>query len=176
MPYYSKGKCIYKKKSNKKVGCTKGPIKDYMAALHANVEESLNLSRTGSNLEFKNVRFPSKDAAVVTFHYISKKDSIDVSLIYKSGRDTEETSYSYGILKDLGDIHDKGIKFVNSQSKEFENFVNSKHIALSSQDIETAKQVGLEKIKSYFSTNPTLDEPFEESLEFESRFDALINA
>jgi hypothetical protein len=176
MPYYSKGKCIYKKKSNKKVGCTKGPVENYMAALHANVEESLNLSRVGSNLEFKNVRFPSKDAAVVTFHYISKKDSIDVTLVYKSGRNAEEATYSYGVLKDLGDIHDKGIRFVNSQSKEFENFVNLKRVALSSQDIETAKQVASEKIKSHFSANPTLDEPFEESLEFESRFDALINA
>ena len=49
MPYVvrkQKGKkCVYKKKKNgkpgKKVGCTDGPIKDYLAALHINANESL---------------------------------------------------------------------------------------------------------------------------------------
>jgi hypothetical protein len=39
MPYESKGKCVYKK-TGKKVGCTKGSVKKYLAALHANVKES----------------------------------------------------------------------------------------------------------------------------------------
>ena len=37
MPYKIKGNCIYKKDTGKKVGCTKGSIKRYLAALHANV-------------------------------------------------------------------------------------------------------------------------------------------
>ena len=49
MPYVvrkQKGKrCVYKKKKNgkpgEKVGCTDGPIKDYLAALHINANESL---------------------------------------------------------------------------------------------------------------------------------------
>lgn len=45
MPYKSKGKCVYKKKRDgsrgKKVGCTKGPVKDYLAALYANTNEDL---------------------------------------------------------------------------------------------------------------------------------------
>lgn len=44
MPYTTKGKCVYKKKEDgsrgKKVGCTKGSVKKYLAALHANVSES----------------------------------------------------------------------------------------------------------------------------------------
>ena len=40
MPYKTrkvkgKGTCVYKKKGGKKVGCTKGSIKKYLAALHA---------------------------------------------------------------------------------------------------------------------------------------------
>lgn len=42
MPYKIKGKCIYKKDTNKKVGCTTGSVKKYMKALHANVKESLD--------------------------------------------------------------------------------------------------------------------------------------
>mgnify|MGYP001231268488 CR=1 FL=1 len=37
--------CVYKKGSNKKVGCTDGPIKDYLAALHANANESITRER-----------------------------------------------------------------------------------------------------------------------------------
>jgi hypothetical protein len=38
LPYSVKGKCVFKKDTGKKVGCTKGPIRKYMAALHANVD------------------------------------------------------------------------------------------------------------------------------------------
>jgi len=39
MPYTSRGKCVYKKDTGKKVGCTKGSVKKYLAALHANVHD-----------------------------------------------------------------------------------------------------------------------------------------
>jgi hypothetical protein len=38
MPYKTKGKCVYKKDTGKKVGCTKGSVKKYLAALHINAE------------------------------------------------------------------------------------------------------------------------------------------
>jgi len=38
MPYTIRGKCIYKKDTGEKVGCTKGSVKRYMAALHANIK------------------------------------------------------------------------------------------------------------------------------------------
>tara|TARA_Y100000593_G_scaffold61271_1_gene113487 strand:+ start:1955 stop:2143 length:189 start_codon:yes stop_codon:yes gene_type:complete len=47
MPYITSGKCVYKKKSDgsrgKKVGCTKGSVKDYLAALHMHADESIEL-------------------------------------------------------------------------------------------------------------------------------------
>lgn len=45
MPYKVKGKCVYKKDTGKKVGCTDGPIEDYLAALHANANESMSISK-----------------------------------------------------------------------------------------------------------------------------------
>ena len=42
MPYKVKGKCVYKKEDNSKVGCTKGSVDKYLASLHANVDESVN--------------------------------------------------------------------------------------------------------------------------------------
>ena len=48
MPYKSKDKCVYRADTGKKVGCTNGPVKKYLAALHANVpdakDESVNES------------------------------------------------------------------------------------------------------------------------------------
>ena len=38
MPYKTKGNCVYKKDTGAKVGCTKGDIDDYLAALHANAD------------------------------------------------------------------------------------------------------------------------------------------
>ena len=49
--YYSKGKCVYKKDDNKKVGCTDGSVKDYLAALHKNVPDATNESFTGEIIE-----------------------------------------------------------------------------------------------------------------------------
>jgi DNA-binding ferritin-like protein len=45
MPYTAKGKCVYKKDTGKKVGCTTGSVKKYLAALHANVDEGTGGSR-----------------------------------------------------------------------------------------------------------------------------------
>ena len=39
MPYTVKDKCVYKKDTGKRVGCTKGSVKKYLRALHANVED-----------------------------------------------------------------------------------------------------------------------------------------
>ena len=40
MPYKIVGKCIYNKDTGKKMGCTKGSVKKYLAALHANIPDS----------------------------------------------------------------------------------------------------------------------------------------
>jgi hypothetical protein len=46
MPYVARGKCVYKRDTGEKVGCTKGSVKKYMAALHANVSDARG-SKTG---------------------------------------------------------------------------------------------------------------------------------
>jgi len=50
MPYKTKGKCVYKKDTGKKVGCTDGSVKKYLAALHANANESLDYELTKEEL------------------------------------------------------------------------------------------------------------------------------
>jgi len=43
MPYEVKGNCVYKKDGGAKVGCTKGSVNDYLAALHANTNENTDM-------------------------------------------------------------------------------------------------------------------------------------
>jgi len=175
MPYYSKEKCVYKKDTGKKVGCTKGPVKKYLAALHANVKESLDSNKVGSNLEFKNVRFPSKSTAIVTYHYMSKKDNFNVALTYQIGRSLEDVEYVCTTIKDNNDIHGSVVKFEDPQSAEFAQFVKAKRIPLTSEDIEMAGQDGYEKIESSFSDVPKLNEPYEEKLAFFNLFKKVIS-
>jgi len=52
MPYKVKGRCIYKKDTGAKVGCTTGSVKKYLAALHANVHDE---SKTPSKITQKDV-------------------------------------------------------------------------------------------------------------------------
>lgn len=44
MPYKIKGNCIYRKDTGKKIGCTKGDVKKYLASLHANVKEENSMT------------------------------------------------------------------------------------------------------------------------------------
>ncbi len=46
MPYKVKGKCVYKKDDGSKVGCTKGSVDKYLAALYANTTESENITES----------------------------------------------------------------------------------------------------------------------------------
>ena len=51
MHYKVRGKCVYKKDTGKKVGCTDGSVKKYLAALHANANESIDPELTNEDLE-----------------------------------------------------------------------------------------------------------------------------
>ena len=98
MPYKIKGKCIYKKDTGKKVGCTKGSVKKYMKALHANVEESLDTSHAG-DLKFVGTKH-SKDKTKVRTEY-SCPDGKVLHLVFSA----EGGDFLYGhIMPD-------GIKF-----------------------------------------------------------------
>lgn len=55
MPYKIKGNCIYKKDDNSKVGCTKGDVNKYMAALHANVDENALIGGISDTLTVQDI-------------------------------------------------------------------------------------------------------------------------
>jgi hypothetical protein len=181
MPYKIYKKNGYKvckpggKKCFSKKGLSKETAKDQQKALYASKEmnESVVLNEeqnVSPYLEFKNIVFPSKGLAISTYHYKSKKDSIDLKLNYTLGKSFDDVDYSHAVIRDMNDVHSAGVKFEDPQSDELQQFVNSKHIKLSSDDIEMAGQDTLEKIHSYYTDPDETGESYEESLEFEKLF------
>lgn len=81
MPYKVKRKCIYKKDTGKKVGCTKGSVKKYLAALHANVDESSlneNLKYQDMfNKEYFLVRIPF----LSDYNFFERKNGIEAQRV-----------------------------------------------------------------------------------------------
>jgi hypothetical protein len=85
MPYKAKGKCVYKKKRDgslgKKVGCTDGPVKDYLAALYANTDENLEKTIKECVLEAVDPSYNQRQYATI----------VTVSIDRKLGGEREET-------------------------------------------------------------------------------------
>ena len=157
MPYYSKGKCIYKKN---------------MAAIQANVEESLNEPKVGTNLTFKSV-IPTADKTEVSVFYVVKSDpGTDLVLKFALGQTAEDSNYQYGVIYDKNDPRGRPQKFEDpaKASKLFSIY------HLTPNDVEMAGQDAYEKIASKIFTSQTLEEPYEESLEFEVLFAKVLNS
>ena len=81
-----KGKtCVYKKENDKKVGCTDGPVKDYLAALHIHANESIDKANKITKIELKEIilqeaeiykkeyeKFPTKPYATLEYKLADK--------------------------------------------------------------------------------------------------------
>lgn len=59
MPYVARGKCVFKKDGGAKVGCTKGNVKKYLAALHANANESEDIKLNEIRKSIRKILFES---------------------------------------------------------------------------------------------------------------------
>jgi GNAT superfamily N-acetyltransferase len=124
MPYTTKGKCVYKKDTGKKVGCTKGSVKDYLAALHANANESINENQI--KLKFTKPNFDNEWMEAV--RYPEFKEMGKESWIQLANNGTTKT---YSEIKDvLGNVD---LNFDNLEEPKKERFIH----ALSNKKVET---------------------------------------
>jgi hypothetical protein len=73
MPYKAKGKCVYKADTGKKVGCTKGPVKKYLAALHANVPDAKTENLTHNTNMNEAAKVPNEAATNKLVKFLAKK-------------------------------------------------------------------------------------------------------
>lgn len=107
MPYKAKGRCVYRADTGKKVGCTKGPVKKYLAALHANVPDAKNESKNNTTMN------PAALKNIVQ-HLANKAEYIQ----YDLGERTYDVEFST-IANIIEDSKDKKLKnFWNGLSEK----------------------------------------------------------
>lgn len=137
MPYTAVGKCVYKKnedgKRGEKVGCTKGAIKDYLAALYASdkneavkaakeIKESLqdNVDPTTAALgiddqlgSFFIVQKPTKDSTVENI--VAEGDLFTIANLFKRGLDFDNV---FGLYKTADKAQRIGEKLISEMRKQ----------------------------------------------------------
>lgn len=106
MPYKTKGKCVYKK-SGKKVGCTKGKVRNYLSALHANVKNE--------NMDNK---LKGGKADNLTAKKIAKKFDVDVKDVKK------QIEYGTCVECEHTDDKEKAKEIATDHISEFPDYYN----------------------------------------------------
>ena len=125
MPYFAKGQCVYKKDGGAKVGCTKGPVSKYLAALHANVKKE------GSVTEWES----DSDDNIVGFDSYLDND------VFKLARDTS----IWGIIVPKGTPLDQVNKFWKTKIGSFQPPAPSQSSQLKEIILQTIKEVLAER-------------------------------
>ena len=160
MPYTAVGKCVYKKtedgKRGEKVGCTKGAIKDYLAALYASekneavkaakeIKEALqdNVDPTTSALgiddqlgSFFIVQKPTKDSTVENI--VAEGDLFTIANMFKRGLDFDNV---FGLYKTAEKAQRMGERLINEMRKQMrENLkLGENKVAEIEEDIQMIK-------------------------------------
>ena len=147
----------------------------------SSMKDAISSKEVSYNLEAKSISFPSKNKAVATYHYKTKKDSVDVFLYYKTGKTFEDVDFSHVMIKDQNDVNPKS-NSVSSKpgedpfsSESIQTFLQNKHVNITPEDIEMAGEDALSKIEEYYSASAETGESYEESLEFIASADKILN-
>lgn len=169
---------VFKKGSSKsfsKKPITKAKAKAQQKALYASeTNESLNTKQVGSNLEFKSA-IPNIDKTEVAVVYkIKSERNANLTVVYNLGSNPEETDYSYFTIRDHNDPKGRPYKQTDPQSEEAKKLLSV--YDLESNDIEMAGQDGYDKIAEIVFSHEKLNEPYEESFEFEGLYKKLMTS
>ena len=115
VPYKVKGKCVYKKDTGEKVGCTRGSVKKYLAALHANVDET----NEEDLIESKHIMKINKKRLVEIIKEEVEKDLLEeayspgitepVSYVGRNEHPNDMNSRGINDLVDASDAHPKAL-------------------------------------------------------------------
>lgn len=161
MPYFAKNKCVYKKNTGKKVGCTKGPVKNYLAALHANVEESLN-----ECWELKNTVMTDDKSEASVFFNLTKAPGVEIGLVFSM----PDADYQFGIIRDLNTKQLQKFEDPQKASKLLKSY------GVTPQDVENEMyQQAYEQIEKQSGEDKVDDGVRIESLQFEALFTRIFS-
>jgi hypothetical protein len=118
MPYTVKGKCVYKKDGGAKVGCTKGSVDKYLAALHANVDESTENKLVGGKSDKLSLQ-DIADKFDVTLEKIKSQIQKGIKTEMEHTDDKEKaTEIATDHISEFPDYYDRLEKMENKADKE----------------------------------------------------------
>jgi len=117
MPYKVKGKCVYKKEDNSKVGCTKGSVDKYLAALHANVDES-NTLKGGKSDKLSTKEIADKFKVSVEKIEAQIKKGVGVEMEHTTDKE-KATEIATDHVSEFPDYYDRLNKMEKKADKEW---------------------------------------------------------
>lgn len=119
MPYKVKGQCIYKKDGGAKVGCTKGDVNKYLAALHANVDESTANKLIGGKSDKLSIKDIAKkfDVSLSDIEAQIKK-GVEVESEHTSDKE-KATEIATDHVSEFADYYDRLEKMENKADKDW---------------------------------------------------------
>lgn len=133
MPYIIKGQCIYKKSDGSKVGCTKGNVKKYLAALHANVDESEAQRLAMEETITENHEPIRKLIREAISDFIKSDEQININHGFKKLLDWDEKEYTYtdrvkdkltNIITEVEGISEKSFELYDEAMDRAKKIVN----------------------------------------------------
>ena len=120
MPYKVKGQCIFKKDTGKKVGCTKGSVDKYLAALHANVDESTENKLIGGKSDKLSIKDIAKKFNVSASEIKAQiQKGIKIESEHTSDKE-KATEIATDHVSEFPDYYDRLIKMEKAAEKELE--------------------------------------------------------
>lgn len=119
MPYKVKGKCVYKKDTGAKVGCTKGSVKKYLGALHANADvNEANTLKGGKADKLTPKEIAKKFDVSVDKIEAQIKKGIGVEMEHTNNKE-KATEIATDHVSEFPDYYDRLEKMEKKASKEF---------------------------------------------------------
>lgn len=119
MPYKVKGQCVYKKDGGAKVGCTKGDVNKYLAALHANVDESTENKLVGGKSDKLTIKDIAKKFDVSASDIQAQiKKGIEVESEHTSDKE-KATEIATDHVSEFADYYDRLEKMETKASKDW---------------------------------------------------------
>ena len=151
MPYKAKGQCVYKKDTGAKVGCTKGDVNDYLAALHMHANESIKeenklVGGKADNLSLEDIAKKHK----VSIDKIKEQVHKGIKVEMEHTNDTKKAlEIVMDHLTEMSDYYDKLDKMENDNVDETdEKLIGGEADNMSAKDIAKKGGVSVDKIKN----------------------------
>lgn len=177
MPYEIRGNCVYRRDTGKKVGCTKGFVKKYLAALQINAEsndpEIIELKEIIEKLYGNRIMEKSKDVTYQEAESHFNSGGTVKIISYTKGKSTEVNQEKIG---NMFNVSPEKVKFKNiiKYGYDDKHYPDKGYRIIEGRDtmnlakiIKEFKTIGNKSTKNVFGDDKTKDSNSDPTKSFE---------